>query len=431
MIWKFYKLTILIILFGIADPAWGQHSSGSTLADSRAKSLTSQDIQQTDTFKPSDYIEVPVASEKTMRYYETGNVWWLVNMILGVLIPGLILFSGFSAKLRNGAQKLGRKWIFIIFFYYALYASVVFAIYLPINYFQGFLRAQAYGLSNQSLLEWFVFNMRSLFISMIRGGFILCGLYLILRLSPRRWWIYAGVAAIPLYFFLNLVHPIWVAPQFNTFTPLENKALEGAILTLAQEAGIEDAQVLQVDKSRQTTTINAYVIGMFNTKQIVLWDTAINNLNEEELKFVMAHEIGHYVENHRLSKTLLSALLIMLTLFFIHHVSHHLIDRFKHRFRFNDLSDVASYPLIVVLFTLASLVTGPINNSYSRYSERQADTFAIDLTGLNHAAATAFVKIQHKNLSNPNPGWMYTIWRETHPPLGERINFFNTYRTEK
>ena len=99
--------------------------------------------------------------------------------------------------------------------------------------------------------------------------------YLLLKKSPRRWWLYTALALIPFTIVGNLVAPVWIAPLFNQFEPMQDKALESRILALADRAGIEGSRVFQVNKSVDTKTLNAYVAGLFGTKRIVLWDTTI------------------------------------------------------------------------------------------------------------------------------------------------------------
>ena len=107
-----------------------------------------------------------------------------------------------------------------------------------------------------------------------------------------------GVALIPLLAFVTLIGPLWIAPLFNRFGPMQNKALETRILNLAERAGIDQGRVFEVDKSRDTKTINAYVTGILGSKRIVLWDTAVAQLEPRELLSEMGHEIGHYVLGH-------------------------------------------------------------------------------------------------------------------------------------
>ena len=106
---------------------------------------------------------------------------------------------------------------------------------------------------------------------------------------------------------------------------------------------------------------------------------------------------------------------------------HWMIDRFRDRFKFERLSDIAAIPLIIVLIKGSMLVLGPVANAYSRFQEREADCFALELTRTNRSASLAFAGVQRVNLINPRPSWFYRTWRATHPSIGERIDFCNSY----
>jgi Zn-dependent protease with chaperone function len=105
-----------------------------------------------------------------------------------------------------------------------------------------------------------------------------------------------------------------------------------------------------------------------------------------------------------------------------------LIARFGRRFGFDRISDVASFPLLLLLGALVSLVASPAVLAFSRYQEHEADRFALELTRNNYAAATTFVRLQEENLSLPRPGRIFQLWRGSHPSLGERVDFANRYR---
>jgi Zn-dependent protease with chaperone function len=112
----------------------------------------------------------------------------------------------------------------------------------------------------------------------------------------------------------------------------------------------------------------------------------------------------------------------------IHLVANALILRYHQRFGFSQLSDFASVPLILCLAQFTILLGSPIINGFSRSMEHEADRFALEITRSNRSAALGFSKLQEDNLSIPRPGWLMTIWRSSHPPMGERIDFCNTYR---
>jgi Zn-dependent protease with chaperone function len=376
----------------------------------------------------AERVAVPEPTPEALSYHRSGNVLWVIGNVWGVLVPSLLLFSGVSARMRNWARRRGRKWFFEIALYFIAFTVIGFVADLPLSYYQGFVREHAYGLSNQTFDKWARDQVTALLVAIGGGVLFIWVPYLLLKNSPRRWWLYTGVAAIPFIVLAAVIQPIWIDPLFNTFGPMKDQALEADILRLADRAGIEGGRVFEVAKSEDTNAVNAYVAGFGATKRIVLWDTILAKLNREQLLVVMGHEMGHYVLGHIWKLILSLSALIIAALYAVHRTSGWLIARYRHRFLFGDLSDVASLPLIIVLFSLASLVVTPIALGIQRHFEHEADRFGLEITQDNHAAATAFVKLQQENLGVPRPGRLYTWWRASHPPLGERIDFSNDYR---
>lgn len=371
---------------------------------------------------------VPEMSEQAKRYFRSGNRLWVLNVLLGILIPSLWLFTGFSARIRSFAHRIGRKWFFVIALYFVIFTIISYVIDFPLSYYQDFVRPHEYGLSNQTFAKWISDSLKSLMVVLIIGILFLWIPFLLLKKSPKRWWLYTSLLAIPFLSFVVLISPIWIDPLFNDFGPMKNKGLEAKILAVAERAGIEGSDVYEVNKSADTKTLNAYVTGFGNTKRIVLWDTIIAKLSERELLTVMGHEMGHYVLGHVIKGILFFSLLILVTLYLAYRLAGGLIRRFQHQFGFAELSDVASLPLLLLLINLFSLIIMPVAFTFTRYQEHESDRFALEITRDNYAAAAAFVKLQQQNLGNPRPGLLYKLWRASHPTLGERIDFCNEYR---
>jgi Zn-dependent protease with chaperone function len=376
----------------------------------------------------SERVAVPEPSPEALSYYRSGNVVWVVTNAWDVLALSAILLLGVSARLRDWATRRGRKWFVIIALYFAAFTVLTFLIDLPLAYYQGFVREHAYGLSNQTFAKWARDQVTGLLVGIVGGALFLWVPYLLLAKSPRRWWLYTGLAAIPFIVLAVLVQPIWIDPLFNSFGAMKDKALEADILRLAERAGIEGSRVFEVAKSEDTNAVNAYVTGFGTTKRIVLWDTILAKLNREQLLVVMGHEMGHYVLGHIWKQILILSVLIVAALYAVHRSSGWLIARFRQRFGFGELADIASLPLVLILFSLASLVVTPIALAVSRHFEHEADRFGLEITHDNYAAATAFVKLQQENLAVPRPGPLFVWWRASHPTLGDRIDFSNDYR---
>ena len=371
---------------------------------------------------------VPPPSPLAISYYRSGNVLWAVGIGLSLLIPALLLFSGASARLRAVAFRWGRRWLPSVALYAVFFTVVTAILGLPLAFYQGFVRQHAYGLSNQSLEKWLTDWTIGVGLSGLGLALTLWIPYFLLRKSPRRWWLYTGLLTAPVATFVLLISPLWIDPLFNEFGPMKDAALEERILRLADRAGIPDSRVYEVAKSVDTRTLNAYVTGLGATKRIVLWDTLLRRLTPEQIEFVMAHEMGHFVLGHVSTLILVATLLATVSFYLIHRVAQRMIIRYTRSFGFNQLSDTASFPLLILVGTVVSLIASPVALVLSRHQEREADRFALELTRNNRAAALAFVRLQEENLAVPQPGLLYTLWRGSHPSVGDRVDFANHYR---
>jgi Zn-dependent protease with chaperone function len=385
-------------------------------------------FQQSDTSATTE-VAVPEPSQLARRYQRSGDVLWVADTLVGFLIPGLLLWLGWSARMRAWAARVGRGgWFRTIAIYAVLFVLFTSLLGLPLSWYAGFVREHAYGLSNQTPGRWVEDWLKGLGLSCIVAPLLLWIPYWMLRRSPRRWWLWTGLSAIPLSILALIVTPLWIEPLFNQFGPLENKALESQILALASRAGIDQSRVYEVKKSVDTKTVNAYVTGFAGTKRIVLWDTILARLTPREILFVVGHEMGHFVLHHTLAIILGATALTILSLYTVHRVSGHLIEKQAARFGFDRLDDVASLPLLLLIGSVVSFGITPVVLAGSRWMEHEADRFGLELTRDNRAAALTFVQLQEENLYLPRPGLLYRLWRGSHPSLADRIEFANRYR---
>jgi STE24 endopeptidase len=415
-------LTLLVFLYILAfTTAWGHSRDGGNPVPGEPGAARS------DTADELAIVSVPEPSDEALHYYNGGNWLWMINRLWAVIVPGVLAFSGFSARLRNLAQRMGRGWFLTIGLYIIMFLGIVYIINLPLLYYQGFVRQHAYGLSNQTLTRWLRNSVVRLVVDMAVAFALLWAPYLLLARSPRRWWLYAAICSVPFLFVTMLVVPVFYDPLFNKFGPMKNKELERSILALASRAGIEGSRVFEVDKSADTNAVNAYVTGFWQSKRIVLWDTTIKKLSEPELLVVMGHEMGHYALGHVVRSILMSSIVTLVGLFMVDRLWRWIVVRYRDRLGFDQLADIASVPLMIMLLEVAFLVLSPIALAYSRHQEHEADEYALKLTRTNHSAGTAHVKLLTENLGNPRPGLFYKIFRASHPSAGERIDFANSY----
>jgi Zn-dependent protease with chaperone function len=376
----------------------------------------------------AERVPVPEPDAKVLAWYRGGNVLWWLGQAFGLGFPLLLLATGFSARLRAWATRLGRHWVAAVALYAVFYRALDWLAARPLGFYGGYLRPHAFGLSTQTFAKWLRDSSLDLALSSLVGALLAVGLYAWIRKAPRRWWLGATLCLVPFLLLVFLVEPLWIAPLYNDFGPMKDPALEARILGLADRAGIEGGRVFEVAKSVDTRTVNAYVTGFLASKRIVLWDTLLERLDEPEVLFVMAHEMGHYVLGHVLQGIVLYSLLAGLGLYAVHRVAPLAIARFGPRMGFSRLDDVASLPLLLLLLQLGSFAILPAALAVSRHMEHEADRFGLELTQDNRAAALAFVKLQQNNLSLLRPCPLFFWCRTTHPPLGARIDFANEYR---
>jgi len=389
----------------------------------------SQPTVQLDKAQPdTSIVAVPEPSARALSHYRSILVLLGASIAWNLLILALFLFTGLSARMRSWAERLGQKWYFTFALYCIAFGLVYYLVSLPLNYYVGFVQPHNYDLSNQTVNRWLSNYIKGAAVTIVIGLVAGWFPFLVIKKSPRHWWLYLGLLAAPTLCAMEFIQPVLIDPLFHQFQPLQDKALESKILAEAARGGIEGSRVYEVNMSADTKTLNAYVTGFMGTKRIVLWDTTLRSLDEDELLFILGHEMGHYVLRHIIKLIAFNSVLIVILFYVAYLLAGRIIGRFNTRFGFNSLSDFAALPLIILLILIVALAGLPISMAFSRHLEHEADRFGLELTHNNHAAATAFVKLTQTALGIFQPGIIPKIWLFTHPSSGERIDFCNRYR---
>ncbi|MBM3193293.1 MAG: M48 family metallopeptidase [Chlamydiae bacterium] len=372
-------------------------------------------------------VAVPKASALAMEYYHLDNLLWIFSLVLSFVIPFLFLTTKFSSILQKISQKIGIYWFFSIGIYLIVFIAINQLILLPFDFYASYTVDHHFGVSNQTIGKWFKDYGISTLLLLVGSISFIWIFYLLLEKSPKRWWFYSSIATICITFFLTFISPIWIDPLFNKIGPMKNKALEKELLALAEKAGVHNKTIYEIEKSEDTKKSNAYVTGLFGTERIVIWDTAISADNKKGLEFTMTHELGHYVLNHNWWFMLYFSLITFVVFYLTYLSSRFILKKFHFKLGFSYLYNIASFPLFLILINFFTLLATPIFNDISREMERDADRFGLNLTKDNQAAAELFANFATNDLTNPDPGPIYTFWRGTHPSLKERIEFCNTY----
>ena len=248
---------------------------------------------------------------KSDAYFEGG--YWLIlwNFLLAAAISIFLLSSRLSARIRDFAERITRFRTLQVAIYAVAYLLLTTLLSFPLLVYQRFYREHQYGLATQTFDAWAIERLTELGVELIAFPLLLIALYAVFRRAPRTWWLWGTVVVS---FFLTLgvtIAPIYIDPLFNKYKPLADQRISESILTMARANQIPVTQVFEVDASRQTNRISANVAGFLGTTRIALNDNLLKQCTLPEIRYVMAHEMGHYVLNH-ISKLLINFAILAL-----------------------------------------------------------------------------------------------------------------------
>lgn len=366
--------------------------------------------------------------EKAEDYSRIRYVLYFLQLPYEWLIYLFILILGVSARFQKWVETIFRWSIARIFFFLLLFSLATTLLFLPLDLL-GFYLGHKFGITTQSLHSWIQDQIKSYWLNLILI-FPTIGVLFWLIKRTKRWWIYAWLLTIPFTIFLYFIQPIILAPLFNEFKPLQDTELKEKILTLAAEADIPAHQVYEVDMSTKTNAMNAYVTGIGSSARIVLWDTTLKKLNHDEILFVMAHEMGHYVKKHVYWSLALSILSSLVFFWVLHLLLERVVVRTRSSLGITEKHDIAIYPIILLLASLLTFASSPLSNWVSRSFEHSSDLYALEMTGNRDAAIRSFQKLSVESLSHPNPPAIVRTLIYTHPTIVERIRFASQFGNE-
>ncbi len=283
---------------------------------------------------------------------------------------------------------------------------------VPLDYVEDHVLERRYGLSKQDASDWAVDQVKSIGVSAVVSLPLVEMLATAIERMPRWWPLLATAGALPLLVMANVVAPTFIAPLFNRFEPIAGP-LEERIRALAGRYGAGDATILRFDMSKQTQKANAYVTGVLGTKRIVVGDTLLDNFTADETLFVVAHELGHYVQKDVWRAVGLGTAAAGVVFF-----GGNALAAKPGR----SLATAAGLARLFFNVSLLAVLGGPVMAAFSRARERAADGFAVAATGDARAGAAAFTRLRDQNLAeDEQPRWM-ELFFSSHPSLRSRIS---------
>jgi STE24 endopeptidase len=319
-------------------------------------------------------------------------------------------------RLRRALERGSRRPILAAAGAGAAFAVLLVVVDLPLGVVAE-QRARDVGLSTQDWGGWTGDLAKATGISMVMtavGAAVLMGL---IRRFPRSWFALGAVVVVAFGAVFVLFSPVLIDPIFNKFEPLPNGPLRSQVLELAERADVDVGEVYRVDASRRTTGANAYVNGIGHTKRVVLYDNLLRDFAPDQVRSVVAHELGH-VKHRDLPRGLLWLAIVAPagTL-----LIQRLTERIEPQAAAGRGAGPVALPAAALSIALVSFALGVAGNAMSRQVERAADGYALDLDRNPAAFIGLERELAIRNVSDPDPpSWLTTLFG-THPKTVDRI----------
>ncbi len=356
---------------------------------------------------------------RVKRYHRARRILGVAGFLVDLAVLGALLFTGWTVSLRAYALSWTERPALALLIYVALFGVITKVVGSPLDYARSFVIEHRYGLSNLTLGAWLKDELKALLVGGALSALALEGLYATMRRWPQHWWMVAGALFVGLFVVLANLAPILILPIFFKFKPLERPALVERLLDLSRRAGTRVKGVFEWKLSEKTKKANAALVGLGNTRRILVADTLLEKFTDDEVAAVLAHELGHHVHHHVFNSLVVQTGATFLG-FYLVQVA---LGRFSGYFGFRGAADFANLPLLIIVGTVLALALLPAVNALSRAMERQADAYALAATGTKAAFISGMEKLAELNLAERRPpGWIEFIFH-SHPSIDKRITF--------
>ncbi|MGA8729510.1 MAG: M48 family metallopeptidase [Terracidiphilus sp.] len=356
-----------------------------------------------------------------------GSVW-------GLAVLWILLASCAVARLAAWTERaLRRRWLQGLLFF-AVFLVILTLASLPLDV-AGHLASRHFGISVQGWGGWLGDQGKALGLTVLIGAPVLLLFNWIVRVSPRRFWMWAWIVSLPILVVSILVEPL-IEPLFDKFEPLNKnhpqlvEELEKVVARTGTD--IPPDRMFLMKASAKTNGLNAYVTGIGATKRIVVWDTTAGRIPDDEVLFVFGHESGHYVLHH-IPKGLTGTAFALFFVFWGCAIfAGWLVKRFGSRWHVDSLSSRAGFVVLLFVLSLAGFLLEPVSNAFSRHFEHQADVYGQEaIHGIvadpQKTAVAGFNALGEAWLEDPDPNPFIEFWTYSHPSVEHRANFAAHY----
>jgi Zn-dependent protease with chaperone function len=373
--------------------------------------------------------QIPAGARARSDAYFEGGYWLILwDFVYGAALYLFVLHFGWSAAMRNFAERVTRFKPLQTYIYWTEFLIVTTILGAPLGMYEGYFRERQYGLATQTLGPWLGDQLIMLLVNVVLGGVVGMVLFGVVRRLPRTWWIWgAGVSIVFLIFFI-MIAPVFLFPLLNKYTVLDDPKITKPILSLARANGIPAQKVYQVDASRQTTRMSANVSGYGQTMRITLNDNLLRRGSLEEIQAIMGHEMGHYVLHHIAKDILYFSVVIVIFFALLRWSLERALARWGERWKIRGIGDTAVLPLVFLVGTVLGFVYTPFFNTHIRTNEHEADMYGLNASRQPDGFAQAAIHLGEYRKMKPGPveEWIFF----DHPSGRNRIHDAMRWKAE-
>jgi STE24 endopeptidase len=358
--------------------------------------------------------------QKTARHYRGDNLRLSIgSFIISVLFLAIILLSGISKGFVHFLSIYVSARILLIGAYFSALYVVFSFLTLPFGYAEGYVIEHKYGFSTQSRRAWLIDWLKSFLVTYVIGLLVFEVIYLLIPAAPSLWWLWLSMVMIGFSVILSNIFPVVILPLFYKSSPIQDDELKTEITELCARANVSVKGVYSIDMSSKTTKANAAVVGLGNTKRILIGDTLLSKYQRGEVLSAVAHEMVHYSEHHMWWLILWQSIITVLMFYVFFRIQPSVYSWLG----FEDASEIAAFPLFAIIFSFISYVLRPFGAALSRYYERRADSGALNMTGDSASFVALIAKFCNDQLSIAFPNRIIEWYKYSHPSPGKRIVF--------
>lgn len=355
---------------------------------------------------------------KSQDYKRTNYRFGLLSSSFSLLLTlSFLIFGGFE-WVDQFARGITENPILTALIFFGIIVIGSSIVTMPFSYYRTFVIEEKFGFNKSTVKLFILDKIKGWAMLAVIGGGILALIIWFFQWAGSNFWIYAWALVAVFSIFMNLFYSRLIVPLFNKQSPLEDGSLKNKITAYSQKVGFELKNIFVIDGSKRSTKANAYFSGFGREKRITLYDTLINDLDEEEIVAVLAHEVGHYKRKHIIFNMVTSLVMTGFTLYILSLFVNN--PEVSSAIGVSQASFHAALVGFGILYSPISELTGLVMNFLSRKFEYQADDYAKE-TFAGKPLITSLKKLSKNNLSNLTPHPAFVFMHYSHPPLIARI----------